>query len=351
MKFRQMRCQNGLLDRSGYRINSWMFLVLWVLSGCASSESVRQKSLEYLEGRYRESFLVSSIDMQRNEGNWGVALLEVSPQRIPELRFRLNYNYSRDQVIYEDYLLELWGFLLLEKLKASHVTIMDRATVMDFKLARKGSGAVNTRDFPVQKDLNGLSLLEEPTGILALDLTGPVDRSTLLLLSEILRSLRNQGLQKACLDINFTGSDGPGSLRVQSYGKHGIPGPAELQRLLQKEGEPTAFALSQRDYDRALKLMGAAGELQSQQSKREALRIFESIVQKYDSPFRWDPYVVAQSANVYESMYRAGLLHQELGNPQKARFYLGLLEDRLSFVEAPLKYYTMRQEMRKQIAR
>ena len=296
---------------------------------CTSAETVKEKSLDYLENRYRESFQVVSIDMQRNEGNWGTARLEVIPEKSPELEFRLNYNYSDGRVSFENYLLRIWEQEVRKRLQGEFPELAEES--WQLRLARKNSLASNTMDLPVNRELSGIDSLGEPTlGLERYRVSGE-PQPDFARLAKLIQRIRALGLKKVTLRLEYGEAGKNGKLLAQSYGSHFGPSASELRRLFWKPGDSYLSSDTKNDYQKAL-------QLKEQGNSLAALSIFESIVRNHDSPYRYNPYVVAQSGHVYESAFEAGVIYMELGRKDRARKYFDLLEDRLSYEEAPLQY-------------
>lgn len=309
-------------------------LMAALLSHCTSAATVERESLQYLADRYNEPFRVLSLDMQRNEGNWGMAILEVAPSNQPEIKFRLNYRYSRDRVTYEDYLVSSWEYRLLEKLRGEYAILLDSASSVSIGIGKRKSLALNSMNLQATKDLEGLKAISEPTVHIKLSGLTLAKQQVFREVSRLISHLRAYGFEKVAIEA-LLGEEG--KLLVQSYGAYGSPSEAELADLFHTPGEPFLSEKTEARYREAL-------GWKEQGRTSQAIQGFRSIVQEFDSPFRYNPYVEAQSGYVYESMYELFLIYMEQGKKQQARLYLDMLEDRLSYEEAPLKFLSMLRE-------
>lgn len=309
------------------------FVLLVLCAGyllqCTSAETVAQESLRYLESRYLESFKVESLDMQRNEGNWGMARLELTPEKKPRLKFQLNYSYSNDQVIYENYLLKTWEALLLEKIESRFRELAGMP--LKLHLSRKNSLSANSMKFPVDRSLEGMTSLVNPTLSLEFaEVEGPATPDYQQL-SGLISYLESLGLEKVSLRLEYGKKGKNGKLMVQWYRPHSTPGPAVLKSLFQPAGESSLGSKTSADFEKAMELLKEGRE-------DLALAMFQRIVSSYDSPYRYNPYVIAQSGNVYEAAFEAGKILHSKGKKKQAMFYFDLLKDRLSYEEVPLRY-------------
>ena len=316
-------------------IRAWIFglvAMAVVATNCASSESVKNASLSYLESRYNEPFRVLSIDMGYNEGNLRTAELSLAPERNPAVNFRLNYNYRTDEVRYEDYLIALWCSQVKEKIQ-SLAPVSGLSGGLRINLSKKGTLVVNGRDLEVIRDYkSGIAQLGLATIRISGTSANPFTPQQALQVSSLMSRLRTDGFAKVSVSINYPNGR---SLQAQSYGKHPAPSVSDLQ------------ALYARDAGSERKSSGILYEKALAQEKSDpagALRIYESIVAKQDSPFRYGPYIVTQSCFVYESAYRAGLLLRK-DDPLKANRYFDLVLDRLEFEEVLLEYYKIKKEI------
>ncbi len=311
-------------------------LCFLLISGCTSADTVKQESLSYMQNRYGQTFLVQSIDMQRNEGNWGTARLQMQPEDQPDLLFQLNYNYSNDRVIFENYLIRLWEKQVQIRIHERFSQLRDSS--MQLRISRRKSLSANGLELPVDRSLQGMQALGEPT--IAIELlnqagTAAPDYSVI---SQLFQFLRSMGFRKISLRLEYGQKGARGKLLAQWYGSHNTPGVQDLKPLFRGPNEPSLSSITEGDFKRASELL-KDGMIQ------KALPVFEEIVRTNDSPYRYNPYVVAQSGNVYESAYEAGRILMQQGQKDRALFYFNLLEDRLSYEEVPLKYASFLREI------
>ncbi len=306
-----------------------LILLQGLLGHCTSADTVEEESLIFLQKRYGEPFQVQSIDMQRNEGNWGTARLQLKPERHPDLIFQLNYNYSDHRIIFENYLLRLWENEVKEKLK-SRFPKLDYASLR-LRIARRKSLSANGMDLPVDKTLNGLNALSEPTlSVELLDLQEPADPDYASL-ATMMQYLPTLGFRKVSLRLEYGKGGKEGKLLAQWYGTLKPPGSNQLKALFRGPGEPPLSQIVKEDFDRAMDYLKGG-------NTNQALQVFESIVRNHDNPYRYNPYVVAQSGYVYEAAFEAGKILKERGERNRARTYFNLIQERLSYEEVPLRY-------------
>lgn len=331
-----------------------MYCLLLLFSGCVSQSSVEKSSLQYLEAYYKESFEIVSVDMQKNAGNYGTARLEIQPLNKPDLKFQLNYNYSKEEVSYDGYRKVLWEKDLRERLERKFPALKQSSErYTGIRIDHRNSLGTLTKPIrPGQKMLeHGIAVMENPSAKISMNYSDQSQiEKRLSVLSEAAAYVRQYGFK----DVQFVAFSAPATsdhhdheqiqakLGFRLYGKLPAPSQSELRQLIHKKGDPYLAEKTKPLFDKAESLRTA-------ENNAQALAFYKSIIETYDNPYRYNPYIVAQSSNVYESMLAAAEISEELGQAGEAIRYYELFIERVETEDTKLKFHNLEKSARKRL--
>lgn len=297
------------------------FLSLIVLSsGCVSPEEVRDRVLADLEVKYNKKFALHSINMNRDEGNWGNASLMVYPVDDETLRFHVNYNYSAMELTWEDYKGELWN-RELSVYTASLLGLPVPGVVV--RITSDKSITFNSMKLPYNEKFSGvIKQVNNPVANIQLEMKSENFTESAAAVSHTALSLLNTGFEKVTVIAEISGPSGKhDTLKFKITGKYRSPSGTDLRNLFASQ-EKTSFK-------EAEKLYGEASALLREGKKETALRIFLGIVKTYDNPYRFDPYIVLESHYVVQSAFSAAEILDGMGNNTEADNLYKLVTERI----------------------
>jgi hypothetical protein len=306
---------------------------------------VGDKSITLLNQKYNERFTVVSVNMNRDEGNWGSADLVVRPENDQTLTFRVVYNYSSDMMTWEDYKGALWNREIESEISRMLGTQSGDKKIKA-RITSKRSITLDSMNLPYKKDYNEI-IPDIKNPALMID----VDRYSPLVCSDVqwpytdlitmAERFRKKGFEKVMLSVNLYCGESKEipyqTLRFKLTKDLPLPGVDSVRSLLKNNGEPASDKKVAAIYDEARKLH------QSGEAKA-ALPLYLSIIRTNDNPYRFDPYAPVESGYVIESAYNAAGIEKESGNSLMAERLYTLVVNRVKYFEAKGDYYTMEQE-------
>lgn len=299
-------------------------IILISAAGCTSPQQVSEKVLRDLEIKYNRKFIILSVNMNRDEGNWGGANLVVCPEGDEQLKFHVNYNYSDMKLTWEDYKGALWNREISQKTASLlGVPAQDVTSV----ITSNNSIAFDSMNLPWhEKFADAVKDIKHPRLGLKLKMRSDNFLKSAQLISAAADKLLLEGFEKVSISADFSTSSGTGdSIKFKVTSRHRTPSAADLAELLQ------SYAIS--SIKNAGQLYHSAGEAYKEGDHKKALNIYLKIVNDFDNPYRYEPYVLLESHYVVESAFNAAEILRSRGDLDGAAVYYRLVTERLEYHE------------------
>lgn len=315
------------------------------LISCASREMVSEKSVEYLNKKYNEKFKVVSVDMNHDEGNWGSADLIVSPENDSSLTFRVVYNYTDEELTWEDYKGAVWNREIAREAESLIQTGKGEVKVKA-RMTAKGSIALDSMNLPDIKNYREIvPMLEKSAVSFSIDLISGDECSGHLWPYENLISaaenFRGKGFRKVMISANlFCGAKkdkAEQTLRFKLRKDQPVPGVNSIKKLTLKKGESPVDA-------KAASIYAEARRLHESGNADGALQRYMQIVSMHDNPYRYDPYAPVESGYVIESAFYAAGIENAKGNKSRAKMLYKMVAERISYFEVKAEFIEMEKE-------
>jgi hypothetical protein len=312
---------------------------------CASPDMVGKKTVEHLNKKYGERFSVVSVNMNRDEGNWGSANLMLSPVQDRSLTFSAVYDYSADRLIWEDYKGVIWNREIGNEARSILKSVSGTVTVMA-RIWARGSIALDSMNLPHKKSYRDiLPLLEKPAVSFDVNIHSkdpcagdPWPYNDLISTADF---FREKGFAKVMVSAKHFCSENKDkpyqTLRFKLTGEHHNPSLHSIRKLAIKNGESPV--------DRKLSsLFSDARKLHESGDVTGALSLYLTIIRIHDNPYRYDAYAPVESGFVIESAFHAAGIEKERGNRIQARKLYSLVAERTKYIEVKSDFYAMEKE-------
>ncbi len=325
------------------------FLVITVMTlisiSCASPDMVSEKSLEYLSEKYNEKFRVVSVNMNKDEGNYGSADLIVSPESDSSLTFNVVYNYSDEKLTWENYKGALWNRDI--GAEAESIIPFTKGDVkVKGRITAKGSITLDSMNLPYNKNYTEIiNLLDRPAVSLDVDFIAQDECREQLFPYENLISaagvFRDKGFGKVMFSVNLFCSEKKEKayqkLKFKLTKDIPLPGVNSLKKLTVKIGDSPVDAKVSAIYNEARQLHQSG-------DKKRALQLYMNVISVNDNPYRYDPYAPVESGFVIESAFYAAGIENEKGNKERAKKFYSLVVERVRYIEVKGEFYNMEKE-------
>jgi len=268
--------------------------------------------------------MLHSIDMNHDEGNWGIANLLVSPADDTTLKFHVNYDYSEMKVTWEEYKGALWNREMQQRAASLLSIPPDRITA---RISSNNSLAFNSMSLPYHVKFGDVvKYIKKPRLALELKITSPDFTAVTLKIADTACSMMDAGFEKITVKAELnSGKGNTDTLKFKITKKNNTPAATDLKKLFQKT-ETATFQNAGDIYKEALELL-------SQGNNEKALQPFMAIVKEYDNPYRFDGYIPLESHYVIESAFRAAEILDKAGRNSDAKKLYRLIADRLEYHE------------------
>lgn len=253
------------------------------IAGCTSPEEVRDNVLHDLEAGYNTKFAIHSIDMNHDEGNWGSASLLVYPSDDEALKFRVNYNYSEMRITWEEYKGALWN-----RGMAVHCSSLLGIPLRDIKavITSNNSIAFNSMVLPYSAQFTDIiRQVNKPRIGITLKMNSADYSKNRSALTDAAESFLNMGFEKVSMTVSLLSASGEiDVLKFKITQKHHSPSASDLNMLLKSR--------SSASFKEAGELFNTAVQYAGRGEMKDALKIYMEIIKRYDTPYRYDPYIL-----------------------------------------------------------
>ncbi len=329
------------------RYKSIFITVIFSLSliSCATQEMVVEKSLESLHKKYNENFKVVSVNMNRDEGNWGSADLVVTPENDTSLAFSVIYDYSTDILTWENYKGALWNREIGRE--AESIICPEKCNIkVKAQITSKGSITLNSMDLPYKKNyIEAVPLIDRPAVSFKIDILSHKNCSDSIRpldsLISAAENFRNRGFGKVMFSVNlFCGDKQDKAYEVLNFKltrELPLPDQNSIKKLIIKNGGSVVDAKISEIYKDARKQHESGDE-------KGALPLYMTVVKLNDNPYRYDAYAPAESGYVIESAFYAAEIERKKGNRAGSRKLYSLVADRVRYIEVKGDFYEMEKE-------
>ncbi len=313
-------------------------LMMCACVSCATAEDVSRAGADYMKSVYGRNFVVMSVDMNRNEGNWGSADLRMHPENDPSLPFSLIYDYSAERVSWEDYKNALWERGLAREFPVDGTSFR----IEQLDLMAGNSLALDSSKLPFREEWREIvPMLSSPRITLraAAERDGPqAARALARTAAHLISAFGFERIvievavrETRCSVIRFMLTKeypqiSDGALAHNSFPCTGATIPAEVMLL---------FRTAEESYAR--------------RDTVAALKHYAQVMQWFD-PYRYEPYVVIRSAYQIESAYRCANILEASGRTREALPHWRRVEWLLRYEEARQSYDRWYREALQRIA-
>lgn len=298
--------------------------LILLAAGCVSPEQVRDNVLKDLDIKYSRKFNLQSINMNHDEGNWGSANLVVFPADDESLKVHVNYDYSEMILTWEDYKGALWNREM--SLYISEL-LGDSAADIRASITSKNSIAFDSMSLPYRIRLaDVIKEIDRPRISISLKIKPDDVSRSAKRLSDAAESLLKYGFEKVSFKAELITADRLNDiLKFKVTKKIHSPSISVLSKLLTSK-ESVSIKEAKTMYDKAV-------SSQKQSDINNALRIYLDIIEKYDNPYRYDPYILLESHNVIESAFAAAEILRGQGKTAESEKLYRLVVERMEFHE------------------
>lgn len=316
-------------------------MLLITAAACTSPQQVSEHVLLDLEARYGRKFVIHSVNMNHDEGNWGGANLVVYPADDESLTFHVNYNYSDMKLTWEDYKGALWN-REMKYLAASVFGVQPEDVTA--VITSNNSIAFDSMSLPWhEKFADAVKDIKHPRLSIKIKLRSDNFLKSAQFVASGADKFITAGFEKVTVSADLCAASGAcESIKFKVTAKHRSPAGPDLAELFK-----SAEAVSMK---KAGLLYQSAADAYARGDYNRALQVYRQVVNEYDNPYRYDPYVVLESNYVVESAFNAAEILRVKGDTDSASFYYRLVVERLEFHEVKAELYDMDKAARRRLS-
>jgi hypothetical protein len=309
-----------------------IFLVFLLLIYCSSPPRKEANVLEYVENKYNKKFEILQRQKSPESGNWkkeDLLLRDIEK----DFNFSAIYDYTKQKVIWEDYKNALWNYRITKEIdKQSSL----KSFQWEVRIHSENKLNFQTMDLNFTENYEEiLPSIKNPRLQIKIYTeweTVPLDN--LLKLGNIFQKYIAKGFEKVTIIVYVKNNK---KFLSWKQTKH-------HPTLLKKD---FLFLLELTDEKRKKAeeiFLKALMDITENQIGSSILAL-ESLVKQFDSPFKYDPYIFAESFYVYESLYYLSRIYIQTMQREKSLATMKTFLERMDMQEVPLDYATKKQDI------
>jgi uncharacterized protein YkuJ len=270
---------------------------------CSSPEKVSKAILSYLEDKYHHKFKRKEVSMSYDEGNWGTSKLIVY-SITKDIDFNVVYDFSRESVTWESCKIELWKRDLLNKLNLYGKNLFQVFKINLYSYEKEG---MQSMELPFFEDYKTL-LKQVPNLGFTIEIVVDEKNSNfnsrtkennkwielLLKISSVLKNFLQEGFVVVNIKLFKNPKAKEPIFQWKLPKENSTPNQTDIQKLISiYNSRDTVSEMFQQ-----ANLKEKSGEIE------DSIKIYKKIIEKFDSPFKYDAYILNESIYTYESLVK-----------------------------------------------